>query len=80
MTSKSAYRVSNWNTYNQSIINRGNLTIWFEEAAIARWYNEEKTVKKADRETTLIKPLNVLWFFGSPSDSHCGLRKDFLRV
>jgi hypothetical protein len=38
MKRKLSYRVQNWSTYNRSLINRGNLTLWFSEDAIQSWY------------------------------------------
>lgn len=35
---KVAYRVRNWKSYNRALINRGNLTLWVSEDAIAGWY------------------------------------------
>jgi hypothetical protein len=34
---KEVYRVKNWACYNQALIQRGNLTVWFEQAAIDHW-------------------------------------------
>ncbi|VVE55780.1 transposase [Pandoraea horticolens] len=34
--SKKRYRVKNWAAYNTGLINRGNATIWINEAALAR--------------------------------------------
>jgi hypothetical protein len=31
------YRVTNWHEYNQSLIQRGNLELWFNEEIIAQW-------------------------------------------
>src|SRR5260221_4832442 len=31
------YRIRNWRDYNRALINRGRLTVWFDEHAIARW-------------------------------------------
>ena len=31
------YRVRNWPEYNRALIRRGQLTVWFDEAAIATW-------------------------------------------
>src|SRR3954453_13282935 len=31
------YRIRNWNEYNRALINRGRLTVWFDERAIAGW-------------------------------------------
>jgi len=40
---KDKYRTRNWKDYNQSLINRGSLTFWFEESAIQKWYSIERT-------------------------------------
>jgi Transposase DDE domain len=31
------YRIRNWHDYNRALINRGRLTVWFDEHAIAGW-------------------------------------------
>jgi hypothetical protein len=35
------YRIRNWRTYNRALINRGHLTVWFDEQAIAGWRHTE---------------------------------------
>ena len=35
------YRVRNWHQYNHALINRGRLTVWFDEHAITLWRNTE---------------------------------------
>ena len=35
------YRVRNWRAYNHALINRGRLTIWFDEQATMTWRNTE---------------------------------------
>jgi hypothetical protein len=35
------YRIRNWHEYNRALINRGRLTVWFDEDAIAAWRNTE---------------------------------------
>lgn len=39
MTKKISYRIENWKDYNRSLINRGNITLWFSEDAIKSWYH-----------------------------------------
>jgi Transposase DDE domain len=39
--SKLRYRIRNWHQYNRALINRGRLTVWFDEHAIAAWRNTE---------------------------------------
>lgn len=34
---KTAYRISNWPAYEQSLRNRGDVTLWFSEDAIGAW-------------------------------------------
>jgi hypothetical protein len=35
------YRICNWRAYNHALINRGRLTVWFDEQTIAAWRNTE---------------------------------------
>ena len=35
------YRIRNWCPYNRALINRGRLTVWFDEQAVAAWRNTE---------------------------------------
>ena len=34
---KTKYRVKNWPEYERSLRRRGDVTIWFDEAAVAAW-------------------------------------------
>lgn len=52
MTKKVSYRVKNWKDYNQSLINRGNLTLWFSEDVVKGWYQEPQKTKKRGRRFT----------------------------
>ena len=49
MSKKISYRVRNWKEYNRSLINRGNLTIWFSEDAVKSWYQKPQKNKKRGR-------------------------------
>ncbi len=40
MKRASKYRIRNWAKYNKSLVQRGSLTIWFSEDAIAAWIEE----------------------------------------
>lgn len=37
LMSKPRYKTTNWKQYNQALINRGSLTFWIDEDAIAEW-------------------------------------------
>lgn len=44
--SKNQYRVRNWSNYNNSLVKRGSLTLWFDKSAIKKWYTQPPTGKR----------------------------------
>jgi hypothetical protein len=42
---KQRYRVTNWAEYDASLRQRGSLTVWFSEEAIASWRAEPRTTR-----------------------------------
>lgn len=48
---KDKYRTHNWKEYNRSLVNRGSITFWFSEDAIAKWYSVERTGKPGRPDT-----------------------------
>lgn len=52
MAKKIAYQVRNWKDYNRSLINRGNLTLWFSEDTIKSWYQNPQKCNKRGRPFT----------------------------
>jgi hypothetical protein len=46
MSKKKRYRVRNWKQYNRSLINRGRITLWFDEKSIANWYEKKHSKNK----------------------------------
>jgi len=48
---KDTYRIRNWKEYNQSLVNRGSITFWFNEDAIEKWYSNEKINKRGRPDT-----------------------------
>jgi hypothetical protein len=43
---KVQYRVRNWREYNKALVQRGSLTLWFEEKTIESWLNRERSGKR----------------------------------
>ncbi len=43
---KRSYRLRNWKEYTASLVQRGSLTFWIDEEALAGWVNQAKTGKK----------------------------------
>jgi len=48
---KQLYRIRNWSQYNKALSNRGSITFWFDEYAIASWLNHKKTGKRGKPRT-----------------------------
>lgn len=52
MAKKITYRVRNWKDYNRSLINRGNLTLWFSPDVIKSGYQKPSRYPKQGRSFT----------------------------
>ena len=48
---KQRYRIRNWREYNAALVERGSLTVWFEEDHIKQWYAQEKTGRRGASNT-----------------------------
>ena len=44
------YRVKNWPTYNKALVKRGDLTVWFSEEGLEKWYEERSGNKVRGRQ------------------------------
>ena len=43
---KARFSVRNWSEYNESLVARGSITLWFSEEAMEAWYHENGTGKR----------------------------------
>ena len=48
-----SYRIRNWPKYNRALKNRGHLTLWVSDEAIAKWLNSEDTCERRCSATGL---------------------------
>ena len=44
-TAKTTYRITNWSHYNESLVRRGDITFWFDEAVLVAWQHENAESK-----------------------------------
>jgi hypothetical protein len=44
-TFKTSYKVTNWGEYNESLVRRGDITVWFDEDVIDAWGHENDEPK-----------------------------------
>jgi hypothetical protein len=56
---KQRYRVTNWRAYDASLRQRGSLTVWFTEEAIAAW-RAEPAAHDPGRAALVLAPLAIL--------------------
>lgn len=42
-TKKAVYRIRNWREYNRTLIRRGSLTVWMDQAALDTWHYQGPT-------------------------------------
>jgi hypothetical protein len=45
-TTKKTYRITNWAQYNNSLVERGNITFWFSDEAIQQWEHQNQQKKR----------------------------------
>jgi hypothetical protein len=48
---KQQYRIRNWSQYNKALVNRGSLTLFFDQQAIDSWLNHSKTGNRGRTRT-----------------------------
>ena len=44
-SAKGSYKITNWSKYNESLVNRGSITFWFDEEMLAHWQHDNAEVK-----------------------------------
>jgi IS5 family transposase len=44
-TKKAVYRIRNWAAYNQSLVQRGSITVWISQEALANWHPKPGAVR-----------------------------------
>jgi len=45
MQNELTYRIRNWSHYNRALIQRGSITVWFDEKAIKNWFSCSHTCR-----------------------------------
>ena len=43
---KGTYKVRNWSTYNESLVQRASITLWFNEEALGQWLHTDPPSKR----------------------------------
>lgn len=57
---KASYKIKNWRKYNESLVNRGSITFWFDEETLAHWEHDNAAVKVGRPFTFSDRSIEVL--------------------
>ena len=80
---KKSYNVRDWAKYDEGLKNRGSLTIWFSEDAIAAWNHVRPERMKRGRQRAYselaIETAHTLRLVYTHISNHCVKRKDYSR-
>ena len=81
---KYRYQVKNWSEYDRALVNRGNLTIWFDEASIAERWTPPRPVGRGKPGTysdvAIQTCLTLKTLFRLPYRATEGLLKSLMRL
>jgi DDE family transposase len=81
---KSAYKVTNWAKYNEALVNRGSITLWLDEEALASWEHDNDEVKRGRpftySDTAIECLLTLREVFQLPYRQTEGLAKSLVRL
>jgi len=67
---KKSYKVRNWSQYNKALVNRGNITLWFDQEVLEQWTHDNKGFKVGRpfvySDTAILALLMLREFFQLP--------------
>jgi nucleoside-diphosphate-sugar epimerase len=64
------YRIRNWRAYNRTLINRGRLTIWFDEQGVAAWHHTEPAAEQVrHQQLPIVGHRHGVWSFVHVEDA-----------
>jgi IS5 family transposase len=81
---KRPYRIRNWKEYNASLVQRGSLTVWMEQAVLDNWINQEHSGQRGASHTysdmAILTALTLKAVFRLPLRATQGLLTSVLRL
>lgn len=84
MARKKQYRIRNWQQYNKALVNRGSLTVWFDEESITKWHNIQPTGQRGRpydySNTAIYCVLTLRNLFRLPLRATEGLVKSLIKL
>lgn len=81
---RKTYRIRNWREYNKALVNRGSLTVWFDEKSILEWHNTELSGQRGRpqdySDTAIICALTFRNLFRLPLRATEGLISSLINI
>jgi IS5 family transposase len=83
-TKKRSYRIRNWREYNASLVQRGSVTLWIDQAVLAGWLNQQRTGRRGASNTytdaAIMAALTLKVVYRLPLRATAGLLASFLKL
>jgi len=84
MARKKQYRIRNWSEYNKALVNRGSITVWFDEKSIEEWHTAELTGQRGRPQdysnTAILAALTLRNLFRLPLRATEGLVRSLIEL
>lgn len=82
--SKQEQKIRNWSDYNKALVNRGSITLWFDEDSIKNWYNNSNSKSqgrpKLYSDTAVLCSLSIKAVFHLPLRATEGLISSLIQL
>lgn len=83
-TKKRSYRIRNWREYNASLVQRGSVTLWIDQAVLAGWVNPQRTGRRGASNTytdaAIVAALTLKVVYRLPLRATIGLLDSLLKL
>jgi len=81
---KASYRVTNWRAYDRALVERGDITLWVDEAVADTWWQACGSSRRGRPETfsdvAILTALTLRTFYRLPLRSVVGLLRSLFRM
>ncbi len=74
---KSLHPITNWPTYNKSLINRGSLTFWVDAEAMSNWFHHDHHGRRGRSQLYTDQTISTFLMLKGFSTSLCGPLRDY---
>ena len=74
---KGTYKITNWSKYNDSLVQRGSVTFWFNEDVISQWHHANAQSSAVIHSSSAMQRSSVCSFCENCFNCLIGRRRDW---